>query len=94
MTLSQIALTFGLITGGAGAAGVVYASLDYLDVRPVVSRELRVVKEQVASNTTALALQRWQWLNARRQNQGLTPSELVEFCKLSFILGLRSDGCR
>ena len=93
MTAARIAALIGIATAGMGLMGASWAALDYLDVRPVISRELKAVEQQVASNSATLALQRWQYLDTKRQTQGLNGSEAVEFCKLSRVLGLRGTGC-
>lgn len=67
--------------------------LNDLGIRPVLSREIVVVQEQVAANTKALELQRWQYLKAKLENQGLSPGELLEFCALSGSLHLRVRVC-
>ena len=93
MTLARAAAILGLVTASLGVLGAAWAGLDYLDVRPVISRELKAVEAQVASNSMTLALQRWQYLNTKRQTQGLSASEAVEYCKLARVLGLQGAGC-
>jgi hypothetical protein len=69
------------------------AALDFLGVRPVIIRELRATDRQVAANTSAVQLIRWQLLEQRRRNQGLGPGELREYCALSRALGIKGEGC-
>lgn len=89
------ALVFWLGFPAALVAGVTaaYAALDWLGVRPVLSREFAALTEQVASNTQSIQLVQWQRLNEKRKNQGLSPEELLIFCKLSKLLGFRVDVC-
>lgn len=75
------------------AAGVLWTTLISIGMAPVLSKDFDVLKQQVASNSQTLALQRWQFLNTKRQNEGLSPSEMVEFCALSRQLGLKGQGC-
>lgn len=88
--LKRAAEIFGSI---AIVGGGVWGILAWADATPVLSRDLEPIAQQVASNSQTLALQRWQYLEAKRQNQGLTASERVEFCALSRQLGLRGEGC-
>jgi len=81
------------ITGVAAAAVIMYQVTDYLGIRVYTIGEARELEEQVQANTSTLMLQRWQLLNTKRTNQGLTASELVEFCHISRELGLQGQGC-
>lgn len=74
-------------------AGSVWATLTWLDVRPVLSREFNEVAVQVAANTQGMQLQRWQYLNTKREHEGLAPAELLEYCALSRALGFQGVGC-
>lgn len=93
MNWRAIGIWIGLPAAAWAGLIAVIAALDFLGVRPVISRELKATEVQIAANTRAVQLIRWQVLNAKRQNQGLTASELVEFCELSRALGLRGAGC-
>jgi len=48
---------------------------------------------QTQANTKSLMLQRWQILDAKRKNQGLTTEEKFEYCEISGQLGFRGEGC-
>lgn len=76
-----------------GVIAAIWGALTWLDIRPVLSRDFNDLATQVASNSQTLALQKWQFLKAKKENQGLTPSEQVEFCALSRQLGLKGEGC-
>jgi hypothetical protein len=84
-----------LATVGSASVGVlaILAAMNYFEIRPIVVKELKATEVRVAANTRAVQLIRWQLLNEKRQNQGLTVSELVEFCELSRALGLKGQGC-
>ena len=88
-------LVFWIGFPAALVAGVTaaYAALDWLGVRPVLSRESVELAAQVASNQQSIQLVQWQRLNEKRKNQGLSPEELLIFCKLSKFLGFRVDSC-
>lgn len=93
MTRQQLIYWLGLPGLAVGAVVATTAVLDYLGVRPVLSREIVPLVEEIAANTSAVQLIRWQLLEQRRINQGLSPTERVEFCALSRRLGLRGEGC-
>lgn len=76
------------VLGGAG-----WGILAWADATPVLSRDIEPLATQVAANSQSLALQRWQYLEAKRQNQGLTPNERLEYCALSRQLGFQGVGC-
>jgi hypothetical protein len=101
----DLSAALGVIVAGMAVIGTGWAALDYLEIRPVFSRELkmaerqfsrelRATETQVAANTSAVQLIRWQLLDQRRRTQGLSPNEQVEYCKLSRLLGLRGAGCQ
>jgi hypothetical protein len=74
----------------AGAWGV----LDWIDARPVLSRELHPIAQSIAEIQRNQSLQRWQMLNMRRINNGsLSPEDQVEFCAISASLGIQGVGC-
>lgn len=75
------------------AVGSTWAIADWLGVRPVLSRELTEVVTQTSANTHAIYLMRWQWLEQKRQSQGLTVPERFEYCSLSKALGFAGVGC-
>ena len=75
------------------ASTATWAILDYLDVRPVLSREFGQLAAVVESVQQGVQLGRWQVLDARRRAQGLDAAEQAEFCRLSRALGFRADGC-
>lgn len=83
----------GAIMGAIAVVGAAWGGLDYLGVRPALISEVREVKTELAAVSQSVWLSRWQLLNAKRQNQGLTAEEQVEFCKISRLLGLRGAGC-
>lgn len=60
---------------------------------PVFAYELDEVIKLAQSNSDAIALQRWQYLNTKKINQGLDTAEQLEYCKLSKRLGLFGQGC-
>ena len=84
-----------LLAGAAviTALGVVIGALEYFGARPVLSGELRELVIQVAANTRASQLQRWQYLHAKKVNQGLDTYEQAEYCELSRLLGFQGVGC-
>lgn len=81
---------YGIIAGIAGALGL---GSYFYDVRPVFAFQLEEVRELAQSNSETLALQRWQYLDAKKRNQGLDAGEQFEYCKLSKQLGLVGIGC-
>lgn len=83
----------GAVLATAGALGVLWGALTYLDVRPVLSRDLTVIEQQVAANTQSLQLQRWQYLAEKERQGQLSPRERQEFCRLSRALGFKVRGC-
>tara|TARA_R110000772_G_C13168770_1_gene426811 strand:+ start:522 stop:770 length:249 start_codon:yes stop_codon:yes gene_type:complete len=48
---------------------------------------------QVQSNTEAILLQKWQYLETKRIKEGLTPSEKFQYCNISRQLGYKGEGC-
>lgn len=62
-------------------------------VLPALAYQLEEVKEIALSNADNLALQRWQYLHAKKQNAGLDAFEQVEYCGLSVQLNLKGIGC-
>lgn len=52
-----------------------------------------VVSQEVRVNTDDRLMQRWRFLDMKRQNEGLNTNELVEFCQISAKLGLQGQGC-
>lgn len=89
MDLKKLLVWLSLPVALAAAA----AALDRFNLRPVLASELRQLEEQVASNSRTLALQRWQYLVAKRGRQGLDPFEQAELCLLARELHLASPGC-
>lgn len=75
-------------TAGVTLAGMVWGATDYTEVRFVMLRELRPVKEQLKQVADTTLLLRWQMLNNKRlYGGGLTTEEWREFCALSRELG-------
>lgn len=86
-----------LIVSGSGGA---WAILDYLQVRPVLTREFNAHLENFRSLVASVQevqrnqmLMRWQLLDVRRQNQGLSLEERVEYCAISRSLAIKAPGC-
>lgn len=73
--------------------GMAWAFADSIGQRPVLIWELDDLQIQVTSNTTAVLLQRWQYLEALRTNRGLTPQQKLEYCQISKKLGFKGAGC-
>lgn len=80
-------------TGVAGAMFIMYQVTDFLGIRVYTIGEARELEEQVQANTSTLLLQRWQFLETKRVNQGLSAIERVEYCHISRQLGLQGQGC-
>ena len=93
MPWQKIALYLGLPALVLSAVGSSWAVADWLGVRPVLSRELAEVQVEVAAVTSWVQLSKWKELEAKRERQGLTPNERVEFCHLSRLLGFKGEGC-
>jgi hypothetical protein len=68
-------------------------SLEYFGLRPVTTGEIAEDRAQIAANTRSLQLARWQYLVAKRRNQGLDATEQAELCGLAVALHLRTQGC-
>lgn len=84
----------GAATAIVAAASAVWATADYLRVRPVIVREFDELSDQVAALQRASELQRWQFLMAKlRANGRLDPAEQFEFCALGRRLGFSTPGC-
>lgn len=47
----------------------------------------------VQVNTNDRLLQRWKLLTAKKENQGLSPHEMIEYCHISRQLGFQVQGC-
>lgn len=60
---------------------------------PTLAFQTQELREQVQLNTDDRQMQRWKFLDMKRQNEGLTTNELVEFCQISAKLGLEGKGC-
>lgn len=76
------------------ALSAAWAAADYLEVRPVILKEVREIETQLAATTRAVELQRWQFLLAKlRANGSLDAAEQFEFCALGKRLGFSSPGC-
>ena len=88
--LITLAKKWGVLVVIAGALGV---SGFFEGLRPVFAFQLEPYIQLAQSNSDAIALQRWQYLNAKSQNQGLDIAEQLEYCKLSARLGLLGQGC-
>lgn len=82
------------VTGLIAIIVAVWGALSYLDVRPVLSRDIKPIEMQVAANTTSIQLQRWQYLNEKLHHGGLTPPERLEYCQLSAKLGFKVPECQ
>ena len=83
----------GLPAAIVAAVVATWNVVDYLDVRPVLSREFGELAAVVESVQQGVQLGRWQVLDARRRAQGLDAAEQAEFCRLSRALGFRAEGC-
>lgn len=88
------------IIGGAilalpivGGAYLGAAALGFKVDRPAWQSELDEVAQVVQQIQMNVQLMRWQFLAAKQENEGLSPSERVEFCALAKALGLASPGC-
>ncbi len=88
--LKKIAAGVAALTVIASGATAVGYNID----RPAWHSELQELEEQVASNSRTLALQRWEYLEAKRLNSGLTVAEKAVYCELSALLGFQGVGCR
>lgn len=93
-TLTRALIYLGVPAAIVGAVTAAWAITDYLGIRPVLSREFVQLKITVGSNQKAVLLMRWQLLEQRRKSQGLTASELVEYCNISELIGVKGTGCR
>ena len=71
----------------------VYAATDYMGVRPVMVRELNKLETVVSANQQGVQLIQWQILDQRRKTKGLSPSDMVIYCRLSKELGFAGKGC-
>jgi len=60
---------------------------------PTLAFQTEELRQEVQLNTDDRLMQRWKFLNMKRENQGLPPHELVEFCQISAKLGLKGEGC-
>ena len=86
----KIMKRYGIIAGIVGLLGLG----GYLSgLKPVFAYQLEEVRQLAQSNSNTLALQRWQYLDAKKRNQGLDAGEQFEYCKLSKQLGLLGIGC-
>ena len=84
---------FGLPVAIVAAATATWAILDYLDVRPVLSREFGQLAAVVDKTQEGVNLIQWQVLDQRRRTQGLSADDQVLYCRLSKQLGIRGEGC-
>lgn len=82
-----------VIVSSCAVLGISWSGLDYLGIRPFTNGEAAELSLQVASNTTAILLQRWQYLEALRINRGLTVQQRLEYCQISHKLGFKGEGC-
>ncbi len=60
---------------------------------PTFAYQTEELRQAVQINTEDRLMQRWKLLDMKRQNEGLTTNELVEFCQISAKLGLQGQGC-
>ena len=84
----------GLPAACVAAVVATWNVLNFLKVRPVLSREFDDLAAVVESVQQGVQLQRWQALNERRKAQGLDANEQAEFCRLSRAVGIRGEGCQ
>ena len=85
-TVAVILATATVVTG-------TWATADWLGIRPVLSREIVAMDARVAANTDAVLMIRWQNLHRRVLGGTISLEEQREYCKLSYILGMRGKGC-
>lgn len=72
----------------ATAIGALWAGASFLDLQPVLSRDLAPLKMKIAEETKSLLLLQWQILDAKlKQNGTLEFAELQQYCSLSRELG-------
>lgn len=90
MTLLQ---AIGIPAAVVGALTVTYTALDWLGVRPVLSRELTPIIEEVAATSSGVLLLQWQLLHERAKQGQLSPGDQVNYCRISRQLNLSGIGC-
>lgn len=83
----------GAMAAILGLLGIIYGGMFAVGVAPYTNGEAAQLQTQVQSNTDALLLQRWQYLNTKLINQGLDPQEQYEYCAISNELGFVGTGC-
>lgn len=94
-SLQQI---FGTITGGVAVLTILWYSMDYIQVRPIIKREFvysrsevdernKVLTAQLDQANQAILLIQFQLLMQKREYGGLTFAEQQELCRLAYVLG-------
>ncbi len=86
--VKKLFIILGSIAGAITGIGTIWAALDWLDVRPVLARELKEVQAQIQTLTDKQILIEWSQLDAKlKQNGGLDFQEKQRYCSLSRALG-------
>lgn len=94
--LATIAGTIGLlgVLGYNVSASMPPTRTEVSTMLEPIQDEIRGVQQTVQANSDWIALQRWKYLNTKKQQQGLSPDEAYEYCGLSRYLGFRVEGCQ
>lgn len=88
--LKWLGIPGAIVAAGAG----VWTMLGWADAKPALERDVRPMWAAIESVSKATTLNSWQLLEARRNAQGLGPTELREYCALGNLLSIQGDGCR
>ena len=93
--IGVVAVTVGLLgtLGYNVRASMPPTRSEVSDMVEPISTELKEVRQLAQANTDWIALQRWTFLNTKRNQQGLAPDEQYEYCGLSRYLGFQVQGC-
>lgn len=91
--MNKLTYYLGIPAACIGCVTAVYAATDYMGVRPVMVRELNKLETVVSANQQGVQLIQWQILDQRRKTKGLSPSDMVIYCRLSRELGFAGKGC-
>lgn len=90
-SLVEIAKTWSAL---AGAVVMLVAVANWLDIRPVLSRELKEVWTGIDGVRKSLHFLNYQIYNERQKTEVLTVQEQTEYCTITEILKLTAQGCR
>jgi len=93
-TLPQLA---AMLTAATVLGGSAWATLDYLEIRPVIEREMVQLEQQLETVSESVLLNRFQFLTVKLKMAPLSFEEQIEYCRIAEALKYNLalvQGCR